>query len=159
MPEESRAKQTKWGQTPIWLDVHVRVFRKAQQMFLLLHERWCWKLTEIELLFFLHFQETACCCHLSLGYGDIVYMSTSTSSWQMLGAVYHGARRLITGCKPLTCHCTLHSLLDLSSLSTRKPLNWYNFTHTSIPEPLTSYLSLYTPGKQSNRSLLLLGLY
>ena len=88
-----------------------------------------------------------------LEYGDVLYMNASAHSLHLLDAAYHGALRFITGCKPLTHHCTLCSLTDWSSLSMRRTTHWYLFVYKSIIGLLPSYLSTYMTRQQSDRSL------
>ncbi|KAJ8287209.1 hypothetical protein GJAV_G00048920 [Gymnothorax javanicus] len=51
-----------------------------------------------------------------LDYGDVLYMYAPASCLQLLDAAYRGTLRFITGCKPLTHHCVLYSLVNWSSL-------------------------------------------
>ena len=88
-----------------------------------------------------------------LDYGDIVYMNAPTHSLKLLDAAYHGALRFITDCKPLTHHCTLYSLVNWSSLSTRRLLHWYHFIYKSILGLLPTYLSSFMSRKHFSHSL------
>ena len=81
------------------------------------------------------------------------FSTASAHSLHLLDAAYHGSLRFITGCKPLTHHCTLYSLTDWSSLSMRRTTHWYLFIYKSIIGLLPSYLSTYLTRKQSDHSL------
>ncbi len=69
-------------------------------------------------------------------YGDIApsYLLST------LDAVYHGALRFITDCKPSTHHCTLYNRLGWPSLSIRRKMHWYAIIYKAILGMLPSYL-------------------
>ena len=88
-----------------------------------------------------------------LDYGDVVYMNASAHSLHLLDAVYHGALRFITNCKPLTHHCTLYSLVNWTSLSMRRSLHCYKLIYTAMLGLLPLYISTYISHKQYSYSL------
>ena len=80
-------------------------------------------------------------------------MNAPANRLHLLDAVYHGALRFITGCKPITHHCTLYTLVNWSSLSMRRTIHWYIFIYKSIIGLLPPYLTSYLSRNQSSYSL------
>ena len=75
-----------------------------------------------------------------LDYGDVVYMSASSSCLQALTPVYHCALRFITGCGRLTHHCDLYVKAGMPSLSIRRYTHWMIFIYKTLLGLVPTYL-------------------
>ena len=75
-----------------------------------------------------------------LGYGDVVYMSASTSCLQSLTPVYHCALRFITGCSRLTHHCELYAKAGMPSLNMRR---WMTVIYKALLGLVSTYLCTF----------------
>ncbi len=75
-----------------------------------------------------------------LDYGDVVYQFAPLYLLSSLDAVYHGALRFISDCKPSTHHCISYNRVGWSSLLIRRKMHWYLIIYKAILGMLPSYL-------------------
>ncbi len=75
-----------------------------------------------------------------LDYGDVVYQFAPSYLLSSLDAVYHGALRFISDCKPSTHHCILYNRVGWPSFLTRRKMPWYLIIYKAILGMLPSYL-------------------
>lgn len=114
-----------------------------------------WFLFQNRLCIFFHCRGKGCCYHLftSPGLRWYNWHECLCPSCYLLESVYYKVLRVITGCKPLTHHCTLYSLVDWSSLALRRRFIGIIFIFKSLSGLLPSYLSEYMLSKQFSYSL------
>ncbi len=90
-----------------------------------------------------------------LDYGDVVYQFTPSYLLSSLDAVYHGALRFISDCKPSTHHCILYNRVGWPSLLTRRKMHWYLIIYKAILGMLPSYLCCLIKQKAVEKYFLL----
>lgn len=67
-----------------------------------------------------------------LDYGDVVFRSASKTLLHKLDVIYHAAIRFVTGASFNTHHCHLYSLLNWSSLHSRRQIHWFLFIYKTL---------------------------
>ncbi len=73
-------------------------------------------------------------------YGDVIYKNARKGVLDQLDLFYHAAIRLITNAPYRTHHCELYSLLNWTSLHTRRETHWYIFIYKVLLGLLPEYL-------------------